>query len=390
MSRGEKIFLASLVFASALADVSFGQKIEMVDGVRFVHNERSGKWGNQPRVKLELTRTIGGLDEQDVNLAFNAPYDIVLDSAGNMYILDTGNNRIQKLDPEGKFIKTIGRHGQGPGDLQSPFSLDIDDKDLLLVSEARNMRIQILNTEGKSLRLIRFKSPGIFQIRRLKSGLVAKAGRPSLRDLIQDPKKMPRLLEIIDINGAVKKSFAQARDYKDINVNSRANDFDMDIDKDDNIFLNFRYQNRVEKYSPEGILLWRADRPLNYTTDVIDKGSIRRDDKGTAVQGPTLNMVSHGIAADDKNRIWVNTLRRQMSPEEQGLQVQGGGRTRIIKEAKEGLMDVYQLEIFDRDGIFLGEIPLTHHVHGIRIFGDYLFVWERNNTTYYQYRIIEH
>ena len=78
-----------------------------------------------------------------------------------------------------------------------------------------------------------------------------------------------------------------------------------------------------------------------------------------------------------------------MTPEEQGLQVQGGGRTQILKEAKEGLLDVYKLEIFDTDGVLLGDIPLTHHVHGIRIFGEYLFVWERNTTTYYQYRIVE-
>jgi hypothetical protein len=37
----------------------------------------------------------------------------------------------------------------------------------------------------------------------------------------------------------------------------------------------------------------------------------------------------------------------------------------------------------------LGEIPLAHHAHGIRIFGDNLFIREYYNTIFYQYKIIE-
>jgi hypothetical protein len=100
-------------------------------------------------------------------------------------------------------------------------------------------------------------------------------------------------------------------------------------------------------------------------------------------------MVSLGIAADGKGRIWVNTFRRQMSLEEQGARLSVGGMTRTLAEPKIEKLDVFKLEIFSPDGLLLGEIPLSHHAHGIRIFGDNLFIWERNNTTYYQYKIIE-
>jgi DNA-binding beta-propeller fold protein YncE len=94
----------------------------MVNGVRVVHNEKVGIWGANPQVKLELVRTIGGLDAEE-NLSFFEPSDIVQDSTGNIYVLDSGNNRIQKLNPQGKFIKTIGRRGQRPGEFGSPFLL---------------------------------------------------------------------------------------------------------------------------------------------------------------------------------------------------------------------------------------------------------------------------
>jgi len=366
-----------------------GQKVETVDGVRVVHNEKAGRWGSEPAVRLELVRTIGGLDEQDPNLAFRSPYDIAVDSAGNLYVLDVGNNQIQKLGPDGKYLQTIGRPGQGPGEFQSPFSLDIDRQDLLYVAEARNLRIQLLDAAGKSLRQIKLKSFGIFRIRRLPSGLILKGGAISLREAKEKPKNLPPLLELLDLNGNVKKAFGASTDYKDPLVNSTANNFELDADPAGNIYLSFWHQNRIDKYSPDGAPLWRADRALNYGTEVIDKGFVRSDEKGTSVQSPTLNMVSMGITADAKGRVWVNTYNRQMAKEEQTMTMSVGGATRRMQEGKIAKMDIHKLEVFDADGGFLGAIPLNHLAHGIRIFGDTLFVWERNNAVFYQYKILE-
>ena len=63
--------------------------------------------------------------------------------------------------------------------------------------------------------------------------------------------------------------------------------------------------------------------------------------------------------------------------------------SRKVTEPKVVKGDIYKLEIFSPDGIFLGEIPLPHHAHGIRIFGDNLFILESYNTIFYQYKIIE-
>lgn len=44
---------------------------------------------------------------------------------------------------------------------------------------------------------------------------------------------------------------------------------------------------------------------------------------------------------------------------------------------------------FGPDGILLGALPFNHVAHGIRIWGEYLFLWEFNSATVYQYRIME-
>jgi sugar lactone lactonase YvrE len=365
------------------------QKTETLGGIRFVHNEGVGRWGATHPVGLDLVRTIGGLEESDPDLAFNDPYDIDVDSSGNIYVLDTANNRIQKLGPDGRFLKSIGRAGQGPGDLQAAFSIDIDPEDLLYVSEARNSRLQIFNTSGKPVGQIKYKSSDIFLIRKLPSGLIVRGGGRSLRALLENPKRLPPLLEILEPNGKVKKAFGEATDYQDALVNWMANATEFDTDRQGNIILGFKHQNRIDKYSPDGEMMWRADRPLNYGTEVIYKGSITRTRRGTVIQGPILNRVSMGIAADAEGRVWVNTFNRQLTPEETGETVSVNNAKQIIREGRIARMDINKLEVFGPDGGLLGEIPLSHLAHGIRIVGNTLFVWERENAIIYQYGIVD-
>jgi len=363
------------------------QKIETVNGVRIIHNEKGGKWGSNLEVKLELVRTIGGLDAEE-NLSFRTPNDIVRDSVGNLYLLDTGNNRIQKLNSEGKFIKTIGRKGQGPGEFQAPYSMDVDNEDNLFVFDVMSRRIEVLSSEGKPLRTIKFRAVPPGRIRLLGNGLIVKGGYLDSGVLMGWRKKLPKLLEALDLNGKTKLTFGEATDYRDGVTNDYANHFEVDTDAEKNICLSFRFQNRIEKYAPDGKLLWQADRPLNYGTEVIEKGFIRHMRGGVGRLQPRMNIVSSGIAADGKGRIWVITRRRQLAKEEESLQV-SGGVSRKVTEPKVVERDVYKLEIFSPDGIFLGEIPLTHNAHGIRIFGDKLFILEYDNTIFYQYKITE-
>ena len=67
---------------------------------------------------------------------------ISADSKGFVYVADTGNNRIQKFDSQGKFVSRIGALGDDPGEFKSPSSIAVDSKDFVYVADTDNNRIQ--------------------------------------------------------------------------------------------------------------------------------------------------------------------------------------------------------------------------------------------------------
>ena len=76
------------------------------------------------------------------NGQFDTPYDAAADSAGNIYVADTSNNRIQKFDKNGNFIAVLGGPGTENGQFYSPWSIAIDSDDNIYVADKSNERIQ--------------------------------------------------------------------------------------------------------------------------------------------------------------------------------------------------------------------------------------------------------
>ena len=51
------------------------------------------------------------------------PRAITMGPEGNLWVADTGNHRIQVFDSGGAPVRTIGRRGIGPGELNGPEGL---------------------------------------------------------------------------------------------------------------------------------------------------------------------------------------------------------------------------------------------------------------------------
>lgn len=80
------------------------------------------------------------------NGQFNAPKGIVIDSAGNVYLADTGNNRVQKFNASGTFLTSWGIQGSGDGQFNTPQSIAGDGSGNVYVMDVGNNRVQKFNT----------------------------------------------------------------------------------------------------------------------------------------------------------------------------------------------------------------------------------------------------
>jgi DNA-binding beta-propeller fold protein YncE len=80
---------------------------------------------------------------------FQRPTDVAWDSAGNIYVADGfGNARIAKFDKSGKFVKSWGSRGTGPGQFSTVHGIAIDAQGNVYVADSGNKRIQVFDTDG--------------------------------------------------------------------------------------------------------------------------------------------------------------------------------------------------------------------------------------------------
>ncbi len=386
MNKTKLVLFFLIVFLSVFA-LLYAQKVETKDGVRIIHNEKGGKWGKDLKVSLQLIRTFGGIDVEDENLAFHSPEDMVMDAEERIYILDSGNHRIQIFSPKGKYLRTIGRLGQGPGEFRQPLSIDIDSRGYLYVLDRWNNRIQVLTPEGKAYKTALLTSDHSGKVRCVKPGLVAMGGNTGIAWVRGKEMKYPKLMQVLDLEGNVKQEFGEMHDFRNRLGTVFANLINFDVDRESSFYLSFTHQNRIEKYSPEGRLLWKADRVLNYSMKPHDEYGVQFSALGKA---PLPPRASNGISVDEKGRAWVVTLNRQLKKEEQSSTTTSERGVIGRKEGEEAkTMDIYKLEIFNPDGILLGEIPLDHIAHGLRIQKNFLFIWDMRNCKFFQYKIID-
>ena len=132
------------------AIASHGNLLVAVDAVHpmnFIPNQASVLDTTTGEVTLEIgpagSSTYGSGDGQ-----LQSPGDVDMDSAGNIWIADTGNSRIQAFRPDGSFLTKFGTRGTATGQFVSPSGITLDSADNVYVADSGNHRIQKFAPNG--------------------------------------------------------------------------------------------------------------------------------------------------------------------------------------------------------------------------------------------------
>jgi DNA-binding beta-propeller fold protein YncE len=93
---------------------------------------------------------------------FKGPRGIAVNAAGEVFVADTDNHRIQRFSPAGDYLAELGGPGSEPGRLNQPNGLAIDASGHLFVADSGNHRVQELDATGRFVQEWRGPEPTFY------------------------------------------------------------------------------------------------------------------------------------------------------------------------------------------------------------------------------------
>ncbi len=151
--------LASQAQLNTPTGVGFDAKGNLLIADRYNHRIRSVDHGTAIITTVVGTGSAGSMgDGGQATLAqLNYPAGVAPDPAGNLFIADSGNNKIRRVDPSGIITTFAGMFGAvGLGDdgpavnarLESPFAVAIGAGNIVYIDDSQNQRIRMVTPDG--------------------------------------------------------------------------------------------------------------------------------------------------------------------------------------------------------------------------------------------------
>jgi WD40 repeat protein len=365
MKNKAKVLSIALFLSAFIMVISFGGqktdwkgKIEIEDGVKVIKNPGEPLYGE---ITFELEEDLSIGNEDDKNYLFYRLRDIQVDTDGNIYVLDSGNQRLQVFDKDGKYLRTIGKRGQGPGEFNTPTQLQLDDETgNIFVKDNGLRKIIIFEKEGKyidkDIHLTEFLSDFYLDSDRCIWGKFSLPGIDS------------RFIKKVTFAGKVEKIFTEIPyhiqrivtsltrkgkywNYGAYLVNSGYED-DLFISKvDSNTFVyghSKKYELVAVDKSGKTLFIIRKDEsPIKITKTERDrikdrmKWDMRKDGRlvpEISIKFPDYKPYFYSIITDDISRIYV---RKNPVPHESNTN--------------------HEYDVFNKEGLYLYKIHLNYY-----------------------------
>lgn len=152
-----RTFLISIAFAlatTACSGAKAGESLaktrtdKLPNGVTRIMSEGPTAWAaGQPATLVEEIRFQG---EDGTPSELGEPRDLAVDALGRIYVVDGKPAAIKVFSPDGHFIRTIGRDGEGPGEFRVAFIAIKGEH--LVIQDPRVSRVSVFDTSGSFIR----------------------------------------------------------------------------------------------------------------------------------------------------------------------------------------------------------------------------------------------
>ena len=325
--------------------------------------------------KLKLVEEITFGENDDPDKSFSDVGIFAVDSRGAIYVADTKDQKIKVFDSDGKFLRLIGKKGQGPGELSMPGGVQITLDNELIIEDALNRKLAFFTLEGEFIRTISLTDKMGFG-----GGYLDFEGNYIVREISLADNKM--FTEVKKYDADFKALFTLDKVSASIPLSgNKMNPFDLMIvyqfDKKGNIFYGRNQGDyEIKVFSPEGKhvrSIRKEYQPVKVTEKDIEEMLARIPSMG----GPNIRDFLEfsknfppfqSFTLDEQGRLFVRTWEK--------------GRT-------EG---EYVNDIFDAEGRFISQCTTkaefrvwkNHKVYaveesdeGLKVIKKYEISWEK-------------
>lgn len=82
---------------------------------------------------------------------FDVPIDLAVGAQGLLYVVDSGNSRVQVFDLQGRYVSTFGSAGRQPGQFARPREVATDAQGNVYVVDSTFANVQVFSAQGHFL-----------------------------------------------------------------------------------------------------------------------------------------------------------------------------------------------------------------------------------------------
>jgi len=326
------LFLSAFIMAISFCRQKAEWKgiIKEENGVTIVKNPKEPMY-SEDVFNLVEELAIGGADEREEYM-FSSIQSVAVNEDERIYILDYKEAHVKVFDKDGKYLMTIGRPGQGPGELNRPRVISLNQNELM-ASELGG-RLSFFSLNGKFLRHLSGKEG------RALSAIIDSKGNIVLTEAIREPDNPRYQIKKFD----TKMNLLAEIDSSPLPDIQRFNPFMAvgywQIDKDDNIVYGYPKTYEIKIYNPAGKLIKKITKKYDPVKIPEKEKKELMDDlppqlKDTAIF-PKYYPAFYRPCLDDESRIFVQTWE------------------------KIGDQDVYYYDVFDPEGRYVAKVPIRY------------------------------